>query len=219
VKRTISTVDSSWITRKHVDVRYSDISPNHVLDVYLPESSHGPFPVIVFVHGGGFLGGRKDYGPLAQILACVSQGYALVSVEYRLSMQAKWPACVHDVKCALRFVTCRAGELGVDPERIVLWGTSAGGGINNAVAATLTSGRIDDPSLGHPDVRPRVVAMVGWFAVADWVSGAYHQNIPADKTFMVTNSTAIPTRTIEPVKNELELWGPPPAPAQAPQGV
>ena len=94
MKRTISTVDSSWITRKQLDVRYSDVSPSHVLDVYLPEQGRGPHPVIVFVHGGGFLGGRKDYGPLAPILACVSQGYALISVEYRLSMEAKWPACV-----------------------------------------------------------------------------------------------------------------------------
>ena len=189
MKRVISTVDNSGITRKHLDVRYSDVSPNHVLDVYLPESGAGPFPVIVFVHGGGFLGGRKDYGALAPILACVSQGYALISVEYRLSMEAPWPACVHDVKCALRFVTARAGELGIDPERIVLWGTSAGGGINNAVAATLTGRRVDDASLGHPDVRPRVVALVNWFAVADWVSLAYQHNIPTEKTFLVTSPT------------------------------
>jgi acetyl esterase/lipase len=194
VKRAISTVDSSWITRKHLNVRYSDVSPNHLLDVYLPESGDGPAPVIVFVHGGGFLGGSKDYGALAPILACVSQGYALISVEYRLSMAAKWPACVHDVKCALRFITARAGELGIDPERIVLWGASAGGGINNAIAATLTSGRVDDPALGHPEIRPRVVALVNWFAVADWVSCAYQHNIPTDKTFLVTNPTTADAR-------------------------
>jgi acetyl esterase/lipase len=189
VKRAIRTVDNSWITRKQLNVRYSDVSPNHVLDVYLPDSG-GPFPVIVFVHGGGFLGGRKDYGALAPILACVSQGYALISVEYRLSMEATWPACVHDVKCALRFVTAHAHELGVDPERIALWGTSAGGGINNAVAATLTGSRCDDLSLGHSGVRPRVAALVNWFAVADWVSFAFHHNIPTDKTFLVTSPTA-----------------------------
>ena len=123
MKRTISTVDSRWINRKRLDVRYSDVSPNHVLDVYLPDSGTGPFPVIVFVHGGGFLGGSKNYGALAPILGSVSQGYALISVEYRLSMEATWPAGVHDVKCALRFITEHADELGIDPDRIVLWGT------------------------------------------------------------------------------------------------
>ena len=189
MKRAISSVDNSGITHKQLDVRYSDVSPNHVLDVYLPESGCGRSPAIVFVHGGGFLGGRKNYGALAPILACVSQGYALISVEYRLSMEATWPACVHDVKCALRFVTSHADELGIDPERIVLWGTSAGGGINNAVAATLSEGQWDDPSLGHAGVRPRVAALVNWFAVADWGSFAFHHNIPTDKTFLVTNPT------------------------------
>lgn len=194
MQRVISTVDSSWITQRRLDVRYSDVSPNHVLDVYLPEAGDGPFPAIVFVHGGGFLGGRKDYGALGPILAGVSQGYALISVEYRLSMEAKWPSCVHDVKCALRFITAHADELRVDPGRLVLWGTSAGGGINNAVAATLGSGRVDDPALGHPDVRPRVAALVNWFAVADWVSNAYTHNIPTEKTFLTTNPTVADAR-------------------------
>ena len=189
MKRTITAVDRSCIADKQLDVRYSDVSPNHVLDVYLPGSGQGPHPVIVFVHGGGFLGGRKDYGPLAPILACVSQGYALISVEYRLSMEATWPACVHDIKCALRFVTAHASELGIDPERMVLWGTSAGGGITTAVAATLTGGRVDDLSLGHSGVSPRLAATVNWFPVTDWISNAFHHDIPADKTFLVTRPT------------------------------
>jgi acetyl esterase/lipase len=194
VKRTISTVHTDWISRKRLDVRYSDVSPNHVLDVYLPDSETGPFPVIVFVHGGGFLGGSKNYGALAPILGSVSQGYALISVEYRLSMEATWPAGVHDVKCALRFITAHADDLGIDPDRIVLWGNSAGGAIVNTVVATLTSGRVDDLSLGHRDARPRVAALVSWFAVLDWVSLAYHHDIPTDKTFLVTSPTIADAR-------------------------
>jgi acetyl esterase/lipase len=189
MKRTISTIDSSGFRRKQLDVPYSDVSPNHLLDVYLPDNSEGPFPVIVFVHGGGFLGGRKDYGTLADILPCVSQGYALVSVEYRLSMEAKWPACVHDVKAALRFMTAHAGELELDPDRIVLWGSSAGAGITTSVAATLGGGRVDDPALGYPDIRPHVAAMVGWFPLTDWISAAYHHNIPSELTMAVASPT------------------------------
>jgi len=187
MKRTITTVDSGPIHRKRLDVRYSHVSPSHVLDVYLPEYGSGPFPVIVFVHGGGFFGGSKDYGTLADILPCVSQGYALVSVEYRLSMEAKWPACVHDVKTALRFITAHAAEFELDPERIVLRGSSAGAGITTAVAATLTSGRVDDPTLGNPGVQPQVAAMVGWFPLTDWISVAFHHNIPTELTMAVAS--------------------------------
>jgi acetyl esterase/lipase len=190
MRRTISTIDSSCLSRKYLDVRYSDVSPNQLLDVYLPETGDGPFPVIVFVHGGGFLGGRKDYGTLADILPCVSQGYALVSVEYRLSMEAKWPACVHDVKAALRFITANAGELELDPDRMVLWGSSAGAGITTSIAATLGNGKVDDPALGYPDIRPHVAAMVGWFPLTDWISAAHHHNIPNELTTAVASPTS-----------------------------
>jgi hypothetical protein len=68
-------------------------------------------------------------------------------------------------------------------------GHIGGRGINNTVAATLGSGRVDDLALGHDGVRPRVVALVNWFAVADWVSVAFHHDIPREKTFLVTNPT------------------------------
>jgi acetyl esterase/lipase len=126
---------------------------------------------------------------LTDILPCVSQGYALVSVEYRLSMEAKWPVCVHDVKAALRYLTAHAAEFELDPERMVLWGSSAGAGITTAVAATLKSGRVDDPTLGNPGVQPQVAAMVGWFPLTDWISAAYHHNIPTELTMAVASPT------------------------------
>ena len=189
MKRTISTIDSSGLTNKQLDVPYSDVSPNHLLDVYLPDTGNGPFPVIVFVHGGGFLGGRKDYGTLADILPCLSQGYALVSVEYRLSMEAKWPACVHDIQSRAPLHHRPRRRAGARPRANGAVGLISRCRITTSVAATLDSGSIDDLTLGYPDIRPRVAAMVGWFPLTDWISAAYHHNIPNELTMAVSSPT------------------------------
>lgn len=102
-------------------------NPRQQLDLYLPEkAAEKPLPLIVYVHGGGWESGAKsDTSLLFQLIK--NGGYAGASVGYRLTQEAAWPAQIHDVKAALRWLSANAGKHGIDPERIGVSGISAGG--------------------------------------------------------------------------------------------
>ena len=84
------------------DVNYANNDGNirHNLDIYLPDSGTSPFPVVVYIHGGGWQGGSKEN--VGQISPIVDEGYALVSINYRLSAEAIFPAQINDCKAAIR---------------------------------------------------------------------------------------------------------------------
>lgn len=101
------------------------------LDLHLPDPP-GPHPVVVFLHGGGWrLGRRGQFSPLVaeadSFGRIVAAGFAVASADYRLSGEARYPAQVEDARLALDWVRAHAGEYGLDPARMVLWGASAGG--------------------------------------------------------------------------------------------
>ncbi|MBN6066170.1 alpha/beta hydrolase [Aggregatibacter actinomycetemcomitans] len=103
--------------------------PEVNLYVYKPQRAQGKLPVIYFTHGGGYvLGNAKMGGDSLQALADKQQA-AVVSVEYRLATQAPFPADLHDAYHGLRYVYHNADKLGVDNQRVVLMGESAGGGL------------------------------------------------------------------------------------------
>ncbi len=107
------------------------------LNLLLPRTPPaGPMPVVVFIHGGGWRQGSKDpiHAPLFRL---VEQGFAVASIDYRLSGEAPFPAQIEDCKCAIRWVRAHAREYHFDPEHIGVWGTSAGG---HLVALLGTSG-------------------------------------------------------------------------------
>lgn len=100
------------------------------VDVYLPEEEtpEGGRPGLVFVHGGGWRSGSKDGGQWSSLPASyAAKGYVCISVNYRLTGDGGgFPACVHDVKNAVRWFRANAEELGLDPDRIGAYGNSAG---------------------------------------------------------------------------------------------
>lgn len=104
-------------------------NPKQMVDVYLPKQrvDERPLPVVVYIHGGGWSGGdRKGY--VAQAASLVSTGkYAAVAVGYRLSGEAKWPSQIHDCKAAIRWIRGHAKPLNLDPDKIGVTGSSAGG--------------------------------------------------------------------------------------------
>jgi len=95
-----------------------------LLDIYLPKDAPRPLPVIVWIHGGGWQAGDKNHCPAVPF---VSQGYAAVSINYRLTDEAPFPAQIHDCKAAIRWVRAHAKEYGFAADRIGVWGASAGG--------------------------------------------------------------------------------------------
>lgn len=98
-----------------------------VLDLYLPSTPiRRPAPVIVFLHGGGWSGGTRTTGPdFKRYFA--QDGFAMASIEYRLTPAITFPANVEDVRTAVRWLKANASTHAIDPDRICLWGTSAGG--------------------------------------------------------------------------------------------
>lgn len=97
-----------------------------LLDLYLPAQSVSPAPVVIWLHGGAWLTGDRTLAPdLRRWFA--SRGIAMASIEYRLSSVATFPAQLHDVRSAVRFLRRRSADCRLDPHRIGVWGSSAGG--------------------------------------------------------------------------------------------
>ncbi len=130
----------SQITRKLLDIPYGRGSQAQRLDLYLPEQGDGPFPLIVYFHGGGFAVGDKRDGHLSWMLPAVERGYALASVNYRLSGEATFPAAVCDAREAVRFLTANAPAYFVDSGRIGAIGTSSGGYLAAMLAMNILNG-------------------------------------------------------------------------------
>lgn len=96
------------------------------LDIYQPQNLNRPTPVLIFIHGGAWKGGkRSDY--LRYLIDFALRGYVTATVSYRFSQQAKFPAAVQDVKCAVKWIRAHAHEYNIDPAKIAVIGGSAGG--------------------------------------------------------------------------------------------
>jgi acetyl esterase/lipase len=112
-----------------------------LLDLYLPKNARGRLPVIVFLHGGGWSGGTRTTGPdFKRFFA--QDGLAMASIEYRLTPSITFPRNVEDVKTAIRWLRANADTYRLDPGRIGLWGTSAGGHLA-AVAGLAAKGTFE----------------------------------------------------------------------------
>ncbi len=156
------------VTRKFLDIPYATLSPSQELDIYLPGEGDGPFPVIIAIHGGAFMGCDKADLQVLPMLEGLKRGYAVVAINYRLSWEAKFPALVHDAKAAVRWVRANAARYGFDPERIAAWGGSAGGYLASMLGTSGGIPELEDPRLGNPDQPANVQAVVDWFGPTDF---------------------------------------------------
>jgi len=146
------------------------------LDVIGPRDTSVPLPTLLYIHGGGWVGGDKD-ALFLQFLPYLEMGFAVVNVEYRLGRVALAPAAVEDCRCALRWVIENAEEYGFDTDRIVVSGTSAGGHLTLTTGMLPASAGLDRrcPAI-NPDGQGRadayepempVAAMVNWYGITD----------------------------------------------------
>lgn len=132
------TLDTSAIRRKFLNCRYG-AHHKQAVDIYLPNEGNGPFPVIFFIHGGGWSGGNKKDAQILPFISGVERGYAVISVGYRLVPQILYPDNLFDIKAMLRWTAENAGTYLLDPERTALTGASAGAHL--AMMAAFTQGQ------------------------------------------------------------------------------
>ena len=145
-------------------------------DVMAPRVVQQPLSTLVYIHGGGWVGGTKE-GSILRTLPYLEMGWAVVNVEYRLARNALAPAAVEDCRCALSWVFQNAEEYGFDPDRIVLTGGSAGGHLSLITGMLPASAGLDrrcpvrdpeKPNRATPlDQEMRVAAVVNWYGITD----------------------------------------------------
>jgi acetyl esterase/lipase len=149
-----------------LDLPYADSgNPAQRLDLFLPSkpATDKPLPVIVFIHGGAWHAGSKASGR-GNVMPYVGSGrYAGASVEYRFSQEAKWPAQIHDCKAAIRWLKGHAKEYNLDPEKIAVWGGSAGGHLVAALGVTGDVKELEGTLGKHLDQTSRIACVADYF--------------------------------------------------------
>jgi acetyl esterase/lipase len=141
------------------------------LDLYRRRDVTTPQPTLIFFHDGGWVGGAKE-GSLMSLVPWMEMGWNVVNVEYRLARVAPAPAAVEDAMCALRFVVDKAKDMGVDTDRIVVSGESAGGHLALAAGMIPESAGFTRLCAGGAfrssnATVPKVAAIINWYGITD----------------------------------------------------
>ena len=163
------TANTDYIKRKWIDIAYANQSQAQKLDIYLPEEGDGPYPVILSIHGGAFKSGDKGDGQVNAMLEGLKRGYAVVSINYRLSGEAIWPAQIQDVKAAIRWIRANSKQYKLNSGKIASWGGSAGGHLSAMAGTSGNVKELEDLSQGNADQSSRVQAVVDWFGPTDFL--------------------------------------------------
>ena len=136
------------------------------LDIYKRRDTTAPQPTLIYIHGGGWVGGSKEQS-LMSLMPWFEMGWNVVNVEYRLGRVALAPAAVEDCLCALRYVTTQANKYNIDTNRLVLTGESAGGHLALTTGMIPESAGLDRECPGVP--LPKVAAIIDWYGITDVV--------------------------------------------------
>ncbi len=167
------TFSASTVTpitqRTYTNVAYADKSTKNMLDLYLPETGEGPFPLIIMIHGGAFKAGDKAM-EATNAKYMIAKGYAVASINYRLSGEAIFPAQIHDVKAAIRYLRANAAKYALNPNKFATWGESAGAGLAALAGTSADVTTIEDLTMGNSGVSSRVQAVVDLFGPINFLT-------------------------------------------------
>jgi acetyl esterase/lipase len=160
----------------HRDLAYVAAEKRELtLDLHLPRDREEPCPIVLYLHGGGFMAGAKDDNAQERLTPVVRAGIGVASASYQFSDVARYPSQLHEVKAAVRWLRAHATEYGYRAERVGAWGASAGGYL--ALMLGLTSDSPDhEGQLGeHRDQSSEISAVCAWFSPVDML----HPSPPA----------------------------------------
>lgn len=170
----------------HRELAYGDNGhARQALDLYVPEKASEPLPLIVWIHGGAWSAGDKNgCPPLRQGYA--QRGYAVASLNYRLSQHATFPAQLEDCKAALRWLRAHAKKYHLDPAKIGVWGSSAGGHLAALLGVT---GDVKGFDVGqHLEFSSAVQCVMDDYGPTDFVQMDAHRPPGATMPHSVPNS-------------------------------
>ena len=151
------------------------------LDVYHRRDKSSPRPTVIYIHGGGWVGGSKEASVL-RIAPYLEMGFNVVNVEYRLGRAARAPAAVEDCRCALRWIVRNAETYGIDAGKLVVTGRSAGGHLSLTTAILPVAAGFDNECIAGG--APEVAAVINYYGitdVADLMAGT-----PNEKSYAVS---------------------------------
>jgi acetyl esterase/lipase len=159
-----------------------------LLDLYQPAPGSGSGAAIVYLHGGGWAVGTRrrmgralaSWSPTA-LDRLAQAGFVVATVDYRLSGEARFPAQLHDVKAAIRWVRGNATSLGVDPTRLVVWGESAGGHLAMLAGLTGDQAALEGDVGGFVGQSSAVCAVIDWYGPMDLLALSSHHAPDSDK--------------------------------------
>jgi len=147
-----------------------------VLDLYLPSENEELLPLVIFVHGGGWIRtSHRDYRPAAMALA--KRGFATATVEYRLAGEVMFPAAIYDVKAAIRWLRAHAKKYHLDPNRFGITGGSAGGNIAVLTAVTFGDSRFEGPA-NHLDRSSEIQCVVSIYGAMGFTAKSWTDSEP-----------------------------------------
>lgn len=145
------------------DIEYASPDGHSLkLDYYRPAAQRPP--LLVWIHGGAWRSGSKDSVPITPL---VDRGFAIASVDYRLSPIAPFPAQVHDIKAAIRFLRANADRFGFDPNQVAIAGASAGGHLAALVGVTNDNEHLEGNVGDHIDQSSDVAAIVSYYGASN----------------------------------------------------
>jgi acetyl esterase/lipase len=154
--------DEVEITR---DVVFAQMGGRELaLDLYWHPGADGPEPLVVWIHGGAWMSGDKTWMP--PVLYLLDNGFAMASIDYRLSQEALFPAQIEDCRAAIRWLRANAARYNLDPDRVGAWGESAGGHLA-ALLGTASGVAAWDQRGGNRGYSSRVQAVCDWFGPSD----------------------------------------------------
>ncbi|MFV2048117.1 alpha/beta hydrolase fold domain-containing protein [Metabacillus sp. YM-086] len=184
------------------DLVYKSVNGNPLfVDLYLPKGSQSSLPVIIWLHGGGWRLGDRNLGPdLSRFFA--EKGFAMASIEYRLSTEATFPAQIHDVKAAIRWLRSVSDQYGLDPHHIGLWGSSSGGHLASLVA-TSGVGMLEEENIENSEYSCEVQAVVNGYGPIDFLQMDDHREA-ADVKSVDPESTLLPEKMLSSSPDSFE---------------
>ncbi len=163
----VSAAAEGAASRKLEDIEYAQVDGHQLLlDLYVPAEGK-PAPLIVYVHGGAWRAGSKNSMPLGRL---VDEGFAVASIDYRLSPVARFPAQVHDIKAAIRFLRATQKKYGYDAEKVTIAGSSAGAHLALLVGVTNGHSELEGSVGKHLDESSAVEAIVSYYGAANFLT-------------------------------------------------